>query len=100
MYINHSCGCIESSVYFRSCTPSPKPSGGARHLRALSAAEAYAELLQEKSLSNFKNNQLHFLSEQQETQTVLKEKEQADLQVNIYTHKLICIIKAYLIIFI
>ncbi|KAL0168227.1 hypothetical protein M9458_036449, partial [Cirrhinus mrigala] len=53
---------------------------GARHLRALSAADAYAKLLQEKSLSNFKNNQLHFLSEQQETQTVLKEKEQADLQ--------------------
>ncbi|XP_026143470.1 centrosomal protein of 126 kDa-like isoform X1 [Carassius auratus] len=64
----------------RSCTPSPKPSGGARHLHALSAAEAYAKLLQEKSLSNFKNNQLLFLSEQQETQAALKEKEQADLQ--------------------
>uniref|UniRef100_A0A8C1S749 Centrosomal protein 126 n=1 Tax=Cyprinus carpio TaxID=7962 RepID=A0A8C1S749_CYPCA len=64
----------------RNCTPSPKPSGGARHLRALSAAEAYTKLLQEKSLSNFKNNQLLFLSEQQESQAVLKEKVQADLQ--------------------
>ncbi|XP_043120189.1 centrosomal protein of 126 kDa [Puntigrus tetrazona] len=68
------------SAIIRSCTPSPKPSGGARHLRALSAAEAYAKLLQEKSLSNFKNNQPLFLSEQQDTHTDLKEKEQADLQ--------------------
>ncbi|KAL1256689.1 hypothetical protein QQF64_012234 [Cirrhinus molitorella] len=68
------------STISRSCTPSPKPSGGARHLRALSAAEAYAELRQEKSLSTLKNNQLHFLSEQQDTKTILKEKEQADLQ--------------------
>lgn len=85
MCIHYYCG------YFRSCTPSPKPSGGARHLRALSAAEAYAKLLQEKSLSNFKNNQLLFLSEQQETQAVLKEKEQ-DLQVNMHTHKTKCIV--------
>lgn len=94
MCIHYYCG------YFRSCTPSPKPSGGARHLRALSAAEAYAKLLQEKSLSNFKNNQLLFLSEQQETQAVLKEKEQADLQVNMHTHKTKCIVKPYLLVFI
>ncbi|XP_050990990.1 centrosomal protein of 126 kDa isoform X1 [Labeo rohita] len=80
LYTQQSSFLASGSTISRSCTPSPKPSGGARHLRALSAAEAYAELLQEKSLSNFKNNQLHFLSEQQETQTVLKEKEQADLQ--------------------
>lgn len=35
--------------------------------------------MQEKS---FKHNQLLFLSEQQLTQTVLKEKEQNNLQVN------------------
>ncbi|XP_073706259.1 centrosomal protein of 126 kDa [Garra rufa] len=80
LYAQQSPFLASGSTISRSCTPSPKPSGGARHLRALSAAEAYAELLQERSLSNFKNNQLHFLTEQQESQTVLKEKEQADLQ--------------------
>ncbi len=74
--------------------------GGVRHLRALSAAEAYTKLLQEKSLSNFKNNQLLFLSEQQETQAVLKGKEQADLQVNMHTHKTKCRVKPYLLVFI
>ncbi|XP_016340131.1 centrosomal protein of 126 kDa-like [Sinocyclocheilus anshuiensis] len=80
LYTQQSPFLASGSTISRSCTPSPKPSGGARHLRALSTAEAYAKLLQEKSLSNFKNNQLLFLSEQQETQAVLKEKEQADLQ--------------------
>ncbi|KAI7802746.1 centrosomal protein of 126 kDa [Triplophysa rosa] len=61
----------------RSCTPSPKPPGGARHLRALSAAEAYNKLMQEKSI---KNNQLLFLTEQQLIQSVLKEKEQTSPQ--------------------
>ncbi|XP_016307520.1 centrosomal protein of 126 kDa-like isoform X2 [Sinocyclocheilus anshuiensis] len=77
LYIQQSPFLASGSTISRSCTPSPKPSGGARHLRALSAAEAYTKLLQEKSPSNFKDNQLLFLSEQQETQ---KEKEQADLQ--------------------
>ncbi|XP_016416327.1 centrosomal protein of 126 kDa-like [Sinocyclocheilus rhinocerous] len=80
LYTQQSPFLAGGSTISRSCTPSPMPSGGARHLCALSAAEAYANLLQEKSLSNFKNNQLLFLSEQQETQAVLKEKEQADLQ--------------------
>ncbi|XP_021329001.2 centrosomal protein of 126 kDa isoform X1 [Danio rerio] len=65
-----------ASPVSRSCTPSPKPSGGARHLRALSAAEAYTKLLQEKSLSNFQNHQTFFLNDQKESQTLLREKEQ------------------------
>ncbi|XP_039540078.1 centrosomal protein of 126 kDa isoform X1 [Pimephales promelas] len=69
-----------ASTTNRSCTSSPKPSGGARHLRALSAAEAYAKLLQDSSLTHFRNNQLFFLNPQQETHTVPTVKEQADPQ--------------------
>ncbi|XP_048025341.1 centrosomal protein of 126 kDa isoform X1 [Megalobrama amblycephala] len=80
LYTHQSQFLSSASTTSRSSTSSPKPSGGARHLRALSVAEAYTKLLQESSLTNFRNNQPFFLNEQQETQTVLKEKEQADPQ--------------------
>ncbi|XP_051512312.1 centrosomal protein of 126 kDa-like [Myxocyprinus asiaticus] len=79
LYAQQSPFLFSASTINRSCIPSPNPPGGAHHLRALSAAETYAKLMQEKSLSNFKN-QLLLLNEQQEAQAVLKEKEQFNSQ--------------------
>ncbi|KAK7152254.1 hypothetical protein R3I94_008548 [Phoxinus phoxinus] len=77
LYTHQSQFLPSASTTSRSCTSSPKPSGGARHLRALSAAEAYTKLLQDSSLTHFRNNQLFFLNQQQETHTVPTVKEQA-----------------------
>nr|XP_055030842.1 centrosomal protein of 126 kDa isoform X1 [Misgurnus anguillicaudatus] len=63
---------LRSLLCFSSRTSSPKPPGVARHLRALSAAEAYSKLMHEKT---FKNNQPLFFNEIDH-----KEKEQANLQ--------------------
>ncbi|XP_077050634.1 centrosomal protein of 126 kDa isoform X1 [Siphateles boraxobius] len=80
LYTHQSQFLPSASTISRSCTSSPKPSGGARHLHALSAAEAYTTLLQDSSLTPFRNNQLFFLHQQQETHAVPTVKEQADPQ--------------------
>ncbi|XP_036440692.1 LOW QUALITY PROTEIN: centrosomal protein of 126 kDa [Colossoma macropomum] len=67
----HSPFLSSASAINRSCTPSPKPPGGSsgpRSLRAVSAAEAYAKLMQERSLSDFKSNQLLFFNQLQESE--------------------------------
>ncbi|KAL6478624.1 hypothetical protein MHYP_G00120570 [Metynnis hypsauchen] len=67
----HSPFLSSASAINRSCTPSLKPPGGSsgpRSLRAVSAAEAYAKLMQERSLSDFKSNQLLFFNQLQETE--------------------------------
>ncbi|XP_017563520.1 centrosomal protein of 126 kDa isoform X2 [Pygocentrus nattereri] len=67
----HSPFLSSASAINRSCTPSPKPPGGSsgpRSLRAVSAAEAYAKLMQERSLSDFKSNQLLSFNQLQETE--------------------------------
>ncbi|XP_073671835.1 centrosomal protein of 126 kDa isoform X1 [Paramisgurnus dabryanus] len=70
---NHQSPFLSSgSIISSSRTSSPKPPGGARHLRALSAAEAYSKLMHEKT---FKNNQLLFFNE-----IVHEEKEQDNVQ--------------------
>ncbi|XP_051953516.1 centrosomal protein of 126 kDa-like isoform X2 [Xyrauchen texanus] len=63
LYAQQSPFLFSAPTINRSCNPSPNPPGGAHHLRALSAAEDYVNLMQEKS--NFKN-QLLLLNEQQE----------------------------------
>ncbi|XP_072551249.1 centrosomal protein of 126 kDa isoform X2 [Salminus brasiliensis] len=68
----HSSFLSSASPISRSCTPSPKPPGGSSGPRSLqacvSAAEAYTKLMQERSLSDFKNTQLFFLNQLQETE--------------------------------
>ncbi|XP_067102634.1 centrosomal protein of 126 kDa [Osmerus mordax] len=70
-YARQSSFLSSSSTISRSCTPSPKPPMGPnlnRHQRTLSAVEAYTKLMQEQTMHSFKNSQLLFLSELQETQ--------------------------------
>ena len=45
--------------FYRSCTPSPKPPTVSKssHRQALSAVEAYTKLLQEQSMTCFRNSQ-------------------------------------------
>lgn len=45
--------------FYRSCTPSPKPPTVCKssHRQALSAVEAYTKLLQEQSMTCFRNSQ-------------------------------------------
>lgn len=50
-----------------------------RHQRTLSAVEAYTKLMQEQTMHSFKNSQLLFLSELQETQ--VREQEATSPQV-------------------
>ncbi|XP_036379265.1 centrosomal protein of 126 kDa [Megalops cyprinoides] len=61
----------------RSYAPSPSAS---RYQRQLSAAVAYAKLMQERSSDNFKTSQLLFQNELQETQRLLEEKQVNSLQ--------------------
>ncbi|KAG7483895.1 hypothetical protein MATL_G00043180 [Megalops atlanticus] len=61
----------------RSHAPSPSAS---RYQRQLSAAVAYAKLMQERSSDNFKSSQLLFQNELQETQRLLEEKRVNSLQ--------------------
>ncbi|XP_033486157.1 centrosomal protein of 126 kDa isoform X1 [Epinephelus lanceolatus] len=58
-YIRQSSFLSSSSRVSRSCTPSPKPPTVAKssHRPALSVVEAYTKLLQEQSMSSFKNSQ-------------------------------------------
>lgn len=54
---------------YRNCSPSSKPLGGSsgpRGFHAVSAAQAYAKLIQERNLGDFKNNQLLFINQLQE----------------------------------
>ncbi|XP_030621070.1 centrosomal protein of 126 kDa [Chanos chanos] len=70
------------STLSRSCTPSPRPPSGPTGSRCqrLSTAEAYGRLTQERSLSNLRSSQLLFLSELQESQSLLKDGEQSNPQ--------------------
>ncbi|XP_076846538.1 centrosomal protein of 126 kDa [Brachyhypopomus gauderio] len=64
----------------RGGSPSLKPPGGSngsRNTRALSAAEAYAKLVQERNLVDFKSSQLHFLNQPQKVEPPVKDLEQA-----------------------
>lgn len=47
------------NFFYRSCTPSPKPPTVSKssHRQALSAVEAYTKLLQEQSMTCFRNSQ-------------------------------------------
>ncbi|KAJ8342779.1 hypothetical protein SKAU_G00327070 [Synaphobranchus kaupii] len=77
------------STFFRSPTSnrsyasSPSSTGGSagsRYQRQLSAAVAYAKLMQEKSGATLKNSQLLFHNELQETQRLLEERQNNSLQ--------------------
>lgn len=66
----------------RNCTSSSEPPGlssGPRSLRAVSAAQAYAKLMQERSLGDFKTSQLLFINQLQENP--VKDQEQLRKQV-------------------
>ncbi|XP_053355970.1 centrosomal protein of 126 kDa isoform X2 [Clarias gariepinus] len=70
-----------TSTSSRSCIPSPKPPGGPsgpRSLRTFSAPQAYAKLVQERSLGDFKTNQQLFINQLQEN--LLNNQEQVQKQ--------------------
>ncbi|XP_062861101.1 centrosomal protein of 126 kDa [Trichomycterus rosablanca] len=69
----------------RTYTSSPKPPGGfssPQSVHAISAAEAYTKLMQDRSLGDFRTNQL-LLKQLQETETPLKDNEQILTQVHL-----------------
>ncbi|MCJ8733537.1 hypothetical protein PDJAM_G00224720 [Pangasius djambal] len=88
-YTHHSSFLSGTSTISRSCTPSPKAPGGSsgpRSLHAVSAAQAYAKLMQERSLGDFKTSQLLFINQLQEylpkDQEQLQIQEHSDTQIS------------------
>ncbi|XP_071353521.1 centrosomal protein of 126 kDa isoform X1 [Trachinotus anak] len=78
-YTRQSSFLCSTSNIIRSCTPSPKPPTVSKpsHRQALSAVEAYTKLLQEQSMTCFKNNQ-----ETEKTQEKLQDHSPQDSQLS------------------
>lgn len=69
---------LKFSTVYRSHSSSPSSSAvssSSRYQKQLSAAVAYAKLMQEKSGTNLMNSQLLFQHELQETQRLLEEQQ-------------------------
>ncbi|KAI5098400.1 centrosomal protein of 126 kDa isoform X2 [Silurus meridionalis] len=81
---DHSSFLFNTSTNSKTCTPSPKPPGGSRaphNLHAVSAAQAYSNLMQERNLGDFNTSQL--INPLQEN--LVKDQEQHQAQEHIDT---------------
>ncbi|XP_078401009.1 centrosomal protein of 126 kDa [Cetorhinus maximus] len=65
---------------FLNLSPNGEIRNGSRYQKQLSAAKAYAKLMQEKSGANLKNSRLRFQRELEETQRLLGEQQLNSLQ--------------------
>ncbi|KAK3570904.1 hypothetical protein QTP86_029356, partial [Hemibagrus guttatus] len=89
---HHSSFFSGTSTISRSCSPPSNPPGGSsgpRSRRTVSAAQAFAKLMQERSLGDFKTRQLLFINQLQEN--LVKAQEQLEqLQSQDHSDTQIC----------
>ncbi|XP_060779386.1 centrosomal protein of 126 kDa [Neoarius graeffei] len=88
-YIHPSSFIPGTTTISRNCIPSPKPPEGSsspRNLHAVSTAQAYAKLMQERSMGDFKTNPLRFINQLQENLPKgleeLRTEEHSDTQIS------------------